>query len=71
MHEVKHRLRGGPLRAPYRWLANRYRALRRLWIYPKTAHVGDVDYDEYWDHKAPASMGQLSDWRLRRAQVLG
>ncbi len=69
MLELKQRLRQGPLQTPYRWLANRYRALRRLWIYPKTAHVGDVDYDEYWEHKAPETMGHLSDWRLRRAQV--
>ena len=69
MHNLKRSLRGSPLRSPYLWLANRYRALRRLWIYPKTAHVGEVNYDEYWDNKASDSMGQLSDWRLRRAQV--
>jgi methionine biosynthesis protein MetW len=51
------------------WLANRYRGLRRLYIYPETARVGVVDYDDYWDSKAQAGMGILSPWRLKRAQV--
>ena len=53
----------------YKWLAKRYRGLRRLVIYPNTAQVGKVDYDTYWDHKAKGGLGKLSSWRLRRAEV--
>lgn len=62
-------LRSGPLRPVYFWLANRYRELRRLFIYPATARVGVVDYDAYWENKAPGQLGELSLWRQRRAQV--
>lgn len=65
----KRRLRHSPLRPVYLWLANRWRMLRRLFIYPETARVGVVDYDTYWDNKAQTGLGQLSAWRLRRAQV--
>lgn len=65
----KQRLRTSPLRPVYLWLANRYRGLRRLVSYPTTTHVGVVDYDVYWDNKAGNGLGQLSLWRLRRAQV--
>lgn len=67
--EIKRTLRRGPLRPLYLALANTYRQIRRLFIYPKTAQVGGVDYDIYWDRKAPDSLGQLSAWRLKRAQV--
>ena len=66
---LKRALRGGPLRPAYLWLANRWRALRRLVIYPETASVGAVDYDAYWDGKAQAGLGQLSAWRRRRAEA--
>ncbi len=69
MQDLKSTLRNSPLRAPYLWLANRYRGLRRLVAYPTTARVGVVDYDEYWDSKAQSGLGILSPWRLRRAQV--
>lgn len=66
---IKQALRRGPLRPVYLAAANVYRQARRLFIYPDTAHVGDVDYDIYWDHKAKDKLGQLSSWRLKRAQV--
>ncbi len=69
MSELKQSLRRSPLRAPYLWTANRYKSLRRLFLYPKTARVGVVDYDAYWDSKARSGLGHLSRWRLRRAQV--
>lgn len=56
-------------RAQYLWLANQYRAMRRLFTYPETARIGVVDYDAYWDSKAQAGLGHLSPWRRRRAQV--
>lgn len=65
----KRALRNSIARPVYLWLANRYRALTRLFIYPATAHVGAVDYDTYWDEKLGMSIGQLSAWRLKRAQV--
>jgi methionine biosynthesis protein MetW len=68
-HSLKAWLRSSPLRPVYLWLANRYRTARRLFIYPATAHVGVVDYDDYWDKKAQSGMGILSPWRLKRAQV--
>lgn len=64
---LKRGLRGGPLRPVYLWLANRWRTLRRLVIYPETARVGRVDYDVYWDGKARSGLGHLSEWRRRRA----
>jgi len=67
--QAKRILRESPLRVPYLWLANRYRGIKRLFGYPDTARVGVVDYDEYWDAKAPNTMGMLSPWRLRRAQA--
>lgn len=66
---LKRQVRSGPLRPVYLWAANRYRQLRRLFIYPATARVGDVDYDVYWDNKAQAGMGRLSAWRLKRARL--
>ncbi len=67
--QVKDALRGSFLRPVYLWLANRYRALRRLVQYPATARVGVVDYDSYWDGKAQGGLGVLSEWRRRRAQA--
>lgn len=67
--QAKRILRESALRVPYLWLANRYRGIKRLFGYPDTARVGVVDYDEYWDAKAPNTMGMLSPWRLRRAQA--
>ena len=66
---LKRGLRASFLRPAYLWAANRYRALRRLTGYPATARVGVVDYDAYWDAKAASGLGQLSAWRLKRAQV--
>ena len=66
---LKRTLRNSPARPIYLWLANSYRRLRRLYIYPDTAQVGAVDYDTYWDNKAQLGLGQLSSWRLKRAQV--
>ncbi len=66
---LKRALRAGPLRPVYLWLANRWRALRRLFIYPETARVGAVDYDAYWESKAQAGLGRLSPWRRRRAEA--
>jgi methionine biosynthesis protein MetW len=66
---LKVALRGSPLRPVYLWLATRYRQLRRLFLYPETARVGAVDYDTYWDNKAVGTLGQLSPWRRKRAQV--
>lgn len=66
---LKQHLRNSFLRSPYLWLANRYRSLRRLFVYPDTARVGEVDYDTYWDNKAQAGLGHLSPWRLKRAKV--
>ena len=53
----------------YLWLANRYRGVRRLFVYPATAHVGISDYDTYWDNKSQSGLGTLSPWRLKRAQA--
>ena len=69
MFQLKRTLRKSVLGTPYLWAAGRYRALRKLFRYPKTARVGVVDYDDYWDKKAQAGMGKLTRWRLRRAQV--
>jgi methionine biosynthesis protein MetW len=69
MNKLKQALRRGPLRPLYLALANGYRQIRRLFIYPRTAHVGRVDYDVYWDNKAGEKIGQLSTWRLKRAQA--
>ena len=55
---------------PYIWLANQYRAVRRLFIYPKTARVGVPDYDEYWEARAARTMGILSPFRRARAEAL-
>ncbi len=69
MRSMKSFLRSSPLRPLYLWSANRYRQARRLFSYPATARVGVVDYDTYWDNKAPGMLGQLSAWRRSRAQV--
>jgi methionine biosynthesis protein MetW len=66
---LKRALRNSLVRPVYLWLANGYRRLRRLTSYPATAQVGAVDYDTYWDNKAQLGLGQLSSWRLKRAQV--
>lgn len=55
---------------PYLWLANQYRTLRRLFIYPETARVGVLDYDDYWDAKAASGLGQLTPFRRARAEAL-
>lgn len=68
---VKRIVRTSFLRPVYLYLANTYRAAYRLFGYPSTARVGQVDYDVYWDYKAPGQMGQLSPWRLKRAKVFG
>lgn len=57
-------------RSGYERLAQHYQHWRRLVIYPPTACVGVVDYDEYWDAKASRGMGTLSAFRLARAQAL-
>ncbi|MBE2184310.1 MAG: methyltransferase domain-containing protein [Anaerolineae bacterium] len=69
MTPVKAALRNSPLRPVYLWFANRYRGLKRLFSYPDTAHIGGVNYDDYWDAKAQSGLGKLSPWRLRRAKV--
>ncbi|MBN1965882.1 MAG: methyltransferase domain-containing protein [Anaerolineae bacterium] len=69
MQSLKTFLRRGPLGAVYLWLANGYRATRRLFIYPETARIGVVDYDVYWDIKAGKKMGVLSPFRRARADV--
>lgn len=66
---LKKTLRESPIRPIYLGVARRYRQLKRLFIYPDTAQVGQVDYDVYWDSKLKDSIGQLSEWRRRRAQV--
>lgn len=53
----------------YESLASLRRTLWRLVAYPKTTRVGSVDYDKYWDNKAPDGLGHLSPWRKKRAQV--
>lgn len=65
----KQTLRQSPLRSIYLALANSYRQVRRLFIYPATAQVGVLDYDVYWESKLQHTIGQLSEWRRRRAQV--
>ncbi len=69
MTDLKSGLRASPLRPIYLWLANRYRGVRRLFAYPATARLGVVDYDVYWEAKAETTMGALSPWRQRRADV--
>lgn len=69
MQSFKSFIRNSPFRSAYLWLANGYRQCRRLFIYPDTARIGAVDYDTYWDTKLSADIGQLSPWRLKRAQV--
>jgi methionine biosynthesis protein MetW len=69
VNSFKSLVRGSFLRPLYLALANRWRVVRRLFIYPATARVGVVDYDTYWDNKTPDNMGKLSPWRQRRAQV--
>lgn len=69
LNALKSALRSSPLRPLYLWLANRYRGLQRLFAYPKTARVGAVDYDVYWEGKAQSGLGILSPWRLKRARV--
>lgn len=69
MNALKATLRNSPIRPVYLKLANTYRGIKRLFGYPETAHVGVVDYDTYWDNKAPGQLGQLSEWRRKRAQA--
>jgi methionine biosynthesis protein MetW len=69
MNNLKSALRKSYLRPLYLPLANTYRQIRRLFIYPKTAQVGVVDYDVYWNNKAGEKLGQLSAWRKKRAQA--
>jgi methionine biosynthesis protein MetW len=67
MNRLKPILRKFP---PYIWLANQYRTVRRLFIYPDTANIGVVDYDDYWDAKAQSGLGHLSPFRQARAEAL-
>lgn len=69
MSALKRVIRNSWLRPVYLWLAQHYRTLRRLFIYPETANIGAVDYDTYWEQKKREGMGKLSAWRARRAQV--
>ncbi|MEZ4671369.1 MAG: methionine biosynthesis protein MetW [Anaerolineae bacterium] len=69
LQSTKQIFRRSPLRPIYLWLANSYRRTRRLFIYPPTAQVGVLDYDVYWDSKLQDTIGQLSEWRRRRAHV--
>lgn len=69
MQGLKQYAREGVTRPVYLWTANRYRQIRRLFTYPETADVGEVDYDAYWDEKFETGAGVLSDWRRRRAAV--
>jgi methionine biosynthesis protein MetW len=67
---LKEQVRNSPIRPLYLWAAQRYRQARRLFIYPETARVGAVDYDDYWDSKlGKGGLGKMSPWRMRRAQV--
>jgi len=68
--QLKRALRQGPTRPFYLWLAGGHRSLRRLFSYPETAQVGETDPDLYWESKGRRTPEQLSDWRLKRAQVL-
>lgn len=69
LNTLKKALRESPIRPVYLALANSYRQFKRLFIYPKTARVGVLDYDVYWDTKLENNIGQLSPWRRKRAQV--
>lgn len=69
MRTLKDALLRSPLRLIYVWFANRYREIRRLFIYPDTARVGMTDYDAYWDSKFEDKAGHMGEWRLKRAQV--
>src|SRR5574341_2295129 len=69
MDLIRRFLRNSLARPLYLWLANRYRTLQRLFSYPTAARIGAVDYDTYWDNKAQSGLGNLSAWRLKRAQV--
>ncbi len=66
---IKHTARKLITPSLYLWMARNYRQLKRLVTYPETARVGSVDYDTYWDNKAPSGLGYLSEWRRRRAEV--
>lgn len=69
MQSLKKQAREGGIRPLYIWAANRYRQMKRLFQYPVTANVGKIDYDAYWDEKFEKGVGELSEWRLRRAAV--
>lgn len=69
MKSLKVLVRDSFLRPFYLWAAKRYKEVHRLFAYPDTAHVGVLDYDDYWDKKAQSGLGHLSPWRLKRAQV--
>lgn len=68
--QLKRTLRRGPTRPFYLRLAGGYRSLRRLFIYPETAQVGETDPDLYWESKGRRTPEQLSAWRLKRARAL-
>lgn len=53
----------------YDWLAARYQAIRRLFLYPPGADLLESGYDAYWREKAMRTHTHLSPWRLRRARV--
>jgi methionine biosynthesis protein MetW len=69
MQAIKTLTRESFLRPVYLWFANGYRRTRRLFIYPPTAHVGQVDYDAYWDAKFEETAGTMGEWREKRAKV--
>lgn len=69
MNGLKQAARSSFLRPIYLWLANRYRQVRRWFIYPDTARVGVVDYDAYWAEKFAYQAGTMSSWRQRRAEA--
>jgi methionine biosynthesis protein MetW len=56
-------------RRAYDWLWTQRQAIRRLYAYPENADLLHFDYDAYWREKARERRGELSRWRLRRAQV--
>lgn len=69
MRTLKDALLRSPIRLVYLWVANRYREIRRWFIYPETARVGVTDYDAYWDAKFEDGVGTMGAWRRKRAEV--
>lgn len=69
MMSIRHIIRAALPASTYDWLAARYQAWRRLFVYPAGADLRQSDYDAYWREKAMRSRAQLASWRLRRAHV--